>query len=596
MGISQQIEAVYQRALLLRERATSNAGQKDAGQKDLIDSALKELYFVLEELRTADEDLHQQNQALAASRHEIEVERQRYRTLFELAPDGYLVTDSQGKIHHANRAAAGLMGRDTEALLGKPMRGLVIPEDRPYLDQQLLQLNHESHWQMALHRRSGEPVVVSVSTADLKDAHNQPVAILWSLRDVTERHRLEQELKAAHDNLERQVAERTAALAEANAQLRHEIKQHQRAEQKIRNQAALIDIATDAIYVEDKDHYITFWSRGATRLYGWTEAEALGKQGVDLLSPASGSASLDAVMAEDNDENWQGEALHQTKGGDRVIVFTRKTRMPNTAGCTALTLVVNTDITEKKQLQAEFYQAQRLESLGNLARGIAHDFKNILNPVRIIPQLLLRKLPDADHKTKEMLRSLISASDRGVALCQQILSFAGQYQAGAEPVPIAKVLEELEHFIRPSFPKNIKIQTEVADGLNSVLVDGTLMHQVLMNLCVNARDAMPEGGTLHISVGNVQLDAPEPLPRSEAHVGTYAMITIADTGAGIPNHVLDQIYKPFFSTKDPDQGTGLGLSTVARIVKDLGGFVQVTSEVGQGTEFRVYLPEAGCRS
>jgi len=591
MGISQQIERVYQRALLLRERATASSEQND-----LIDDALKELYFVLEELSTADEDLHQQNQALIASRHEIELERQCYRTLFELAPDGYLMTDRQGKIHHANRAAAVLVGREMVALINKPLGVLVIPEDRPQFNQQLLQLKHHGHWQIALNHPSGEPVVVSVSTADLKNSRHEPVAILWLLRDVTEHYRLEQELEAAHHDLERQVAERTAALAETNAQLRQEIEAHQRAEHKIRSQAALIDIATDAIYVEDQDHCITFWSKGASRLYGWAEAEALGQKVVDLLAPASGQTSLEAIMVEGDEGSWQGEAIHQTKAGQPVTVFTRKTQVPETADSGSLTLVVDTDITDKKQLQAEFYQAQRLESLGNLARGIAHDFNNVLNPVRIIPQLLLRQLSDADPKTKEMLQTLVAASRRGEELCRQILTFAGKYPGKGESLQIETVLKELEQFIRHTFSQNITIQTHLAQDLSPVCADGTLMHQVLMNLCINARDAMPQGGTLQIAAHTVYFDGVESLPSADAHAGTYTLISIADTGVGIPPEVIDRIYEPFFTTKGPEKGTGLGLSTVAKIVHDLGGFVQVNSEVGQGTEFKVFLPGAASQS
>ena len=301
-------------------------------------------------------------------------------------------------------------------------------------------------------------------------------------------------------------------------------------------------------------------------------------------------------MADSNEGSWQGEVLHQTKAGKPVTVLTRKTKVPETAANSVLTLVVDTDITEKKQLQAEFYQAQRLESLGSLARGIAHDFKNILNPVRVIPQLLLQRMPDADSKTREMLQTLVSASDQGTALSQQILTFGGKYQARGTSLRLEALLEELEQFIHHSFPKTIIVQTRVADDLTPVLADSTLMHQVLMNLCVNARDAMPEGGTLQILAQNISLNGVEALPSPDAHTGDYAMITIADTGVGIPRRVLEQMYEPFFTTKNDGKGTGLGLSTVARIVKDLGGFMQVSSEVNQGTEFKVFLPRAADQS
>lgn len=587
MGITRQIEAVYQRALQIRDQATAAAPQSD-----LLEDALQELYYVLEELRTADEELHRQNETLRETRHQVDVERHRYRTLFELAPDGYLVTDRQGKIHYANQAAATLFGRDQATLVSKPLVVLLEPGDQPQFQQQLLHLDPSADWQISLNRLKTDPVVAAIRTTYLQDPHSEALTILWSLRDVTEQQRLKQQLQAAHDHLEQQVDERTAELAEANTQLQQEVEQHRQAEQTIRDQAALLDIATDAIYVQDSNHRITFWSRGATQLYGWSQAEALGQDANVLLAGSSADTSPAALMAKATESSWQGEIAHHTQAGQRVTVFSRQTQVHNDAGLTASTLVVNTDITEKKQLEAEFYQAQRLESLGTLAQRIAHDFNNILNPVRIIPQMLLKRLPNLDAKTQNMLKVLESVAQRGSALSQQILTFGGKYEVHATTLNVQDLLQEVQPFMQHTLPKTITLQLDIAPDLAPIWADGNLLHQVLMNLCVNAQQAMPTGGTLSISAHNTRVSQPAACSQGEAREGDYVLITVADTGMGIAPEALDRIFDPFFTTKPRGQGTGLGLSTVARIVKDCGGFMRVSSEVGAGTEFQVYLPVA----
>jgi two-component system cell cycle sensor histidine kinase/response regulator CckA len=585
MSITHQIEAVYQRALQIRDRATALYPEPD-----LLADALKELYNVLEELRTADEELHEQNETLRETRHQVEVERHRYRTLFELAPDGYLVTDRQGKINYANRAAADLFGCAQETLVGKPLVVLIEPGDQLRFQQQLLRPGPASDWHISLKRLKADPVIAAVRTTYLGDPYRKGSTILWSLRDVTERQRLEQQLQAAHDQLEQQVAERTAELARVNAQLRQEIDQNRQAEQTIRHQAALIDIATDAIYVQDADNRITFWSRGATKLYGWTEAEALGQDATLLLTGSAPDTTLATLMAEADAGGWQGEMMHQTRSGQRVTVLSRQTQMPQDDELAASTLVVNTDITEKKQLQAEFFQAQRMESLGTLARGIAHDFNNLLSPLRIIPQMLLKQLPNLDASTRELVQNLETVAKRGMALSKQILTFAGRYEVSATTLDVPDLIQEVQSLLQHTLPKTIVLQVDVAPGLAPIWTDKTLIHQVLMNLCVNAQQAMPSGGTLSIAAKNTQVKQPPEDSPGAPRAGTYVVVTVADTGTGISPEVIDRIFDPFFTTKPPGQGTGMGLSTVARIVKDCGGFVRVASEVGVGSTFQVYLP------
>jgi two-component system cell cycle sensor histidine kinase/response regulator CckA len=496
MSISQQIEAVYRRALALRDRATDRPIEPE-----LLDTALKELYFVLEELHAADEELHQQNLALAASQFEVKVERQRYQALFELAPDGYLVTDKQGKIHHANKAASRLFAVPQSALVGKPLIVLIDEGDRAPFQQRLFRPHSTEPWEITLTARHAQPLTLAITTNYLTDSRHPSTTILWSLRDITHRRQMEQQLQAAYNDLEHQVVDRTADLVAANAQLQQEIAKQRHAEQTIRYQAHLIDVATDAIYVLDPQQCITFWNRGAETLYGWTAAEAVGQNVVALLGRSDPEAPAPGIG---ESGHWQGEVKHQTQAGLTVTVLSRQTLMIEGAEPPS-TLVVNTDITEKKQLEAEFLQAQRLESLGILARSIAHDLNNILTPLTIVPHVLLKQLPEPDAAMRSILESIKSAAQRGTKLSKQILTFAGKTQGELALVQLDELFQEVQQFAQLTFPKNIAIQMEIADDLQPVLVDATLLYQVLLNLYVNARDAMPQGGILTLSATHITL-------------------------------------------------------------------------------------------
>lgn len=217
MSISHQIEAVYQRALHLREQATTNPVDPS-----LLDLALKDLYLVLEELQAVDAELHQQNQRLSNTQYEVDLERQRYRILFELAPDGYIVTDEKGQIYHANRAAATLCAQPQAGLMGKPLMVLIEPEDWPEFRRRLAQ-PASAPWDVTLNPRQGSPVTVAITTNVIQDRHLGVTTILWLLRDMTQQRRLEQQLQKSYADVDTLVATRTADLLQVNAQLRQEL-------------------------------------------------------------------------------------------------------------------------------------------------------------------------------------------------------------------------------------------------------------------------------------------------------------------------------------------------------------------------------------
>lgn len=367
--------------------------------------------------------------------------------------------------------------------------------------------------------------------------------------------------------------------------------ERKRSEQKIREQAALLDIATDAILVQDLQGKILFWNKGAEKLYGYSATEAVGSFvsiGDEEHLPQTRELAKAILLSSGA---WQGELEQVSKDNQKVVVESRWTLVRDRTGQPVSILVVNTDITQKKQLEAQFLRAQRLESVGTLASGIAHDLNNVLAPILMSVQLLKIKFPEPQHQP--LLKMLESNVKRGAALIKQVLSFARGIEGKRVTLQVRHLILEIEQIIRETFPKSITFASNIDSNLWTVSGDATQLHQVLMNLVVNALDAMPNGGTLKTSAKNIYIDENYARLHIDAQVGSYITIAIADTGMGIAPEVLTRIFEPFFTTKSVGAGTGLGLSTVLGIVKSHGGFIQVYSEVGQGTEFHVYLPAIG---
>jgi two-component system, cell cycle sensor histidine kinase and response regulator CckA len=254
-------------------------------------------------------------------------------------------------------------------------------------------------------------------------------------------------------------------------------------------------------------------------------------------------------------------------------------------------LTIDTDITEQKLLERQFLHAQRLENLGTLASGIAHDLNNILTPIVAITELLPLRLPNLDDRTQRLLATLAENSKRGRELVAQILTFA---RGGAGEHTILQprhLLTEVSQIARQTFPKSIDVSLQIENThLWTLSADATELHQILMNLCVNARDAMLDGGELTIMAENIILNDEYHKLHPHSLGGAYVAITVADTGIGIEPELMDRIFEPFFTTKPIGKGTGLGLSTVRTIVNNHQGFVDVSSQVDRGTQFRFYLP------
>ncbi|MEK9506296.1 PAS domain S-box protein [Gaopeijia maritima] len=358
----------------------------------------------------------------------------------------------------------------------------------------------------------------------------------------------------------------------------------------LRQQAELLDRARDAIMVLELDDSIAYWNAGATRTYGWESSEAVGRSVLELLYDDPELLEAATTQVRDAGE-WTGEVQHLHRDGSRLWVECRWSLVRDDEANPRRILAIHTDITEKKKLTAQFLRAQRMESIGTLAGGIAHDLNNVLAPILLSIELLKTGEWDDPEARRETLETIEASATRGAEMVQQVLVFARGVEGSRVSVDLHRVVAELGRVVRDTFPKNIGFETSVPDHLWRLAGDPTQVHQVLLNLFVNARDAMAGGGgTLGVSAENLEIDEQYSTAIPNARPGRYVCISVEDTGAGIPGEIIDQIFDPFFTTKEVGGGTGLGLSTVDAIVRSHGGFVNVYSEPHQGTKFRVYLP------
>lgn len=350
---------------------------------------------------------------------------------------------------------------------------------------------------------------------------------------------------------------------------------------RLREQARLLDLAQDAIFVRDREQKVTYWNRGAERLYGWSAEEIIGRLASELLyrSDAPRRDDIWSLLVEQGE--WSGELRQVTKSGRDLIVVSRRTLLRNESGEPTGVMNINTDVTEQRDLEEKLLRSQRLETIGSLAGGIAHDLNNVLAPVLMMADLL-----QEEHKGSSewgMLETVRTSARRGSELVKQILSFAHGVSNEPMALQLRHLIRDMIKLMQDTFPRSIRFEFHLAADLWTVRGDPTQLHQVLLNLCVNARDAMPDGGLLTIAARNVK-------PGDGSPSSHCVVLEVSDTGEGISDDVAGSIFEPFFSTKAADKGTGLGLPTVARIVKSHGGVIEFDSQVGAGTTFRVLFP------
>ena len=364
--------------------------------------------------------------------------------------------------------------------------------------------------------------------------------------------------------------------------------ERKQSDEKIREQAALLDKSQDAITVETPDGQITFWNQGAERVFGWKREEVMGKK-FDLFFDQKFAADIQQARDKVQKEGeWVGEVTRSNKAGEEIILDCRWKLLMDRDGQHKSVMRVCTDVTERKKLEAQFMRAQRLESIGTLAGGIAHDLNNVLSPIMMSVRALKRRV--TDDQSEKILQAIESSAKRGAGMVRQVLMFGRGAKGERVVLQPRHIIREVMNIASETFPRSIKVEHNVPKDLWTLLGDATQLHQVLLNLSVNARDAMPDGGTLTFGAENVTLDEDSTKVNIDAKPGKYVVLIVSDTGSGIAPGLLDKIFEPFFTTKDIGKGTGLGLSTVLALVKSHGGFINVYSEPNRGAAFRVYLP------
>ena len=393
------------------------------------------------------------------------------------------------------------------------------------------------------------------------------------------------------DNLSRLAPSVRRALREAE-----EKREHKRALEALKDSRALlagiVDSAMDAIISLDSQQRIIHFNRAAEKMFGYSSSDIIG-QPVDILIPER----LRNAHREHIKTFGDYGVTNRTMGNMGAISGLRSNgeEFPIEASISQVEAlgqkiftVILRDITDRKKLEAQFLRAQRMESIGTLAGGIAHDLNNVLQPIMMALQLLRNTYKD--EKSQVWIDTLEASATRGANLVKQVLSFARGVEVERTIIQTRYVIVEVEKIAKETFPKNIEIKTDIPKDLWTIQGDVTQLHQVLMNMLVNARDAMTNGGVLSISAENFYVDENYARVHMDAKVGPHVVITVSDTGTGIPPELKDRIFEPFFTTKEPEKGTGLGLSTAYGIVKGHGGFINVYSEIGKGTRFKVYLP------
>ncbi|MDY0068637.1 MAG: PAS domain S-box protein [Porticoccaceae bacterium] len=364
------------------------------------------------------------------------------------------------------------------------------------------------------------------------------------------------------------------------------------ADTHIREQASLLDKARDAILVRDLDYRISYWNKGAEALYGWRADEVLGNlygAGIEGEARRELEAANARVLAQGE---WRGQ-LHQKRNDGRAItVEAHWTLVRDDAGEPRSVLCIHSDISERLALEEQLRQSQRLESLGQLTGGVAHDFNNLLTVILGNAELLAEELAD-DRRLGKLAEMIRNASERGADLTQRLLAVARRQALEPSDVAMGELLADMGGLLRRTLHENIEIDLRVAPDTWKAIADPGQLEGAVLNLCINARDAMPAGGLLTLETANRVLDADYCARHGDLAPGPYVMIAVSDTGVGVPAENLARIFDPFFTTKEKGKGTGLGLSMVYGFVKQSRGHVSVYSEVGVGTTVKIYLPRAG---
>lgn len=384
-------------------------------------------------------------------------------------------------------------------------------------------------------------------------------------------------------------SDRELRLTDLYARQAAEMIELKRAESKLREQAAMLNLVHDAIIMTDLNFRILFWNHGAEETYGFSSAEALGQVSYRLMETEFPVSLTELLAQVERAGSWTGELKHMRRDGIKIVVGSRWSVQRDENGSPIALLEVNRDVTEHKQLEAQLLESQKLEAIGMLAGGLAHDFNNIMSIILGYAETMREKLAPGSHVDKE-IAGVQTAADRASGLTRQLLAFSRKQVLETRILDLNDFIGELNQMWRRLIGENIEVIFRPGPGLGAVKADPAQMQQVLMNLAVNARDAMPIGGRLVITTANIRLHEEYCRLHPALGPGEYVMVSVEDTGIGMDEATCARIFEPFFTTKGLGKGTGLGLSIIYGIIRQSGGDIAVSSVPGKGTVFAIYLP------
>lgn len=501
---------------------------------------------------------------------------------FSLSLDMLCISSGDGYFKWLNPAFSQTLGWTIEELLTRPYVDFVHPDDLTStireVERQVAAGEKVLHFENRYRHKDGSWRVLSWKSVP-------EGGLMYAVaRDVTERNRLERALQETNAELEQRVSARTAAL-------QSEVTERRRAEQKIRG---LLEAAPDAMIIVDQAGRILLASHRVEAMFGYTSEEVLGSS-VEVLLPQRDRDLLTATMrgymqAPDGRTMDAGREFYALRKDGSEFPIEISLSPDHTAEGLVVIAAVR-DITDRKAVEMQLRQAQKMEAIGNLTGGMAHDFNNLLGV--IIGNLdLLSERQIADPESEALAREALDAALRGADLTQRLLAFARRQPLQPQRIDVNELVARISKLLSRTLGENFEITLDPADGVWPIVADPAQLEASLVNIVNNARDAMAKGGALMIATSNRHLDEDYALQHPGLVPGDYALIEVSDTGIGIPPEVVNRIFEPFFTTKEQGKGTGLGLSMVFGFMKQSGGHINVYSEVGVGTTFRLYLPRA----